>query len=241
MTSARGYVALGLILASCASVPLPVNVSRYRQSEDMPTMPTPLCSMLQQERDDADGLIKATYEVITSPAFAVNLLATRQFLGQLWLGPGGDRVEQDVVASVFLGQDRNHPLLPATVAWSGPDSNVRGSTNIIASGTKGVIVLDAETRDRWRATSLTKKSCAINTLAHEMTHVVALRPQIDNGQMFVDYGRSWTRYLDRPLASYAVGAVAQCTFIEQRGGPPEDLQECIRKRGVNILEAYACD
>jgi hypothetical protein len=225
----------------CASVALPVNVTTYHQSLALPSMPRPLDTMPEQYRDEASGLIEATYDVIRSPEFASNLLETRGFLGLLWLGPGGDKAEQSVVAAAYLGQDANHPLLPAMVEWSGAGGNVKGGTDIINIGRSGQIVLDAQTRERWRSTDVMKKSCAINTLAHEMTHVVALHPGVNNNQMFVDRGRSLIGCLDRPLVSYVVGAVAQCTYIAKQGAGHEPLEACIHKRGTNILNEHACD
>ena len=61
-----------------------------------------------------------------------------------------------------------------------------------------------------------ERSCAINTMAHEIGHTLS---QSSSG--YVEYLRDDTNSVQnskgRPMGSYLVGALAQCTWLQNRG------------------------
>jgi hypothetical protein len=74
------------------------------------------------------------------------------------------------------------------------------------------------------------RSCAINTIVHEWTHIL---PAADGSQWIVDNNHTRSH---RPMASYAVGAVAQCASLERAKEIVEDdFWPCVDYVGTNVF------
>ena len=88
----------------------------------------------------------------------------------------------------------------------------------------------------WRRRPSISKACAINTLAHELTHTIVADPAHDNSrQLYTDDGY---RSLTGPvrLVSYTLGSLAQCTYMQKNTLiPPTDaaFDECMRTWGTH--------
>jgi hypothetical protein len=84
---------------------------------------------------------------------------------------------------------------------------------------------------RWAGTEpsgLIHRACLINTLAHEWTHAI---PGVDGKERFTDDGHKGSAH---PLVSYTVGAVAQCSFLEEQNGllPAQLFEACVEAVGT---------
>lgn len=90
-----------------------------------------------------------------------------------------------------------------------------------------------------------ERSCAINATAHEYAHTISTMP-VRYEAAFTDTNSRQTRISDRahpgsPIASYLIGAVAQCTWLQDQGRiGPQDLRACIEVFGVNGFNLQRC-
>lgn len=92
-----------------------------------------------------------------------------------------------------------------------------------------------------------RKSCAINTAAHEISHTISgagfgfTQAIDDTGPMDVAIpGRINS---DTPVASYLIGAVAQCSFLQISGriqSAPKALRDCVEVFGVRGFNDGRC-
>jgi hypothetical protein len=190
-----------------------------------------------EEKEEAQGLIDEMFLVIQSPEFSENLKQLDGGLSELWLSPFGETASVAEVARAYLGQDRKSGPVPSTLVWG--ESEQTGPME--GHPDKAVIELSRGKLAQWRSASTVHKSCAINTLAHEFSHTVS-SSVTDYAFLFVDRGRPWATFMDRPLASYTLGAVAQCTYLKRHGSELGlDLKQCIQRWGTNNFYSADCD
>jgi hypothetical protein len=96
---------------------------------------------------------------------------------------------------------------------------------------------------RYTSANHVEKSCAINTLAHETTHTIAIHPT----KIFyaiMDTGAGAPADTNAIVASYFVGSVAQCTWLQNQSRLPRDkahLKTCVELFGVRNFNSLRCD
>lgn len=94
---------------------------------------------------------------------------------------------------------------------------------------------------RYRSTNVVERSCAINTLAHEMTHIVTDHAQWAQA-VFEDTGAGSPIGGAKPIASYLVGSVAQCTYLQNAGRIKKDeLRTCVAVFGDSEFNNGRCN
>jgi len=163
--------------------------------------------------------------VIHLPAFERNLRAVSSDFGPIAQSPFGQRLPSSVIADLYAGRDPAYSFYPARVTWT--EGEGASST-----GGDGIIRLSKLVHDNWRAGSTMRRSLAINSLAHELSHTLSSRRDMLS-MVFVDRGFSFGWLRGRPpIASYTIGSVAQCTFLEEHGQMAEGLSACLRRYGV---------
>ena len=150
------------------------------------------------DKQSIQALIDETHNLIQGPEFLKNLLAFGNASGELWLSPTDGTLPAREVAAAYLGVDPTYRAAAETVKLGREKGKVVGNTSI-ARG----VEIGQNTLKRWRASSEKAKSCAINTLAHELTHTV---PAGGGASLFLDGGRRRATRNNRALVSYTVGA-----------------------------------
>lgn len=103
------------------------------------------------------------------------------------------------------------------------------------------IEIGREIFDRYNSTSLTRKSCTYNTVAHEWTHTIGR-----------DQERHWSIVVDTnppgvpsgtPKLSYLFGSVVQCRWLRDHAqilATPSALQACVEKFGADRFRSSQC-
>lgn len=91
----------------------------------------------------------------------------------------------------------------------------------------------------WNHSNPVIRSCAINTVAHEISHTVVIDPATYR-YAFSDFDRFSTS-APTPSASYLIGSVAQCTWLQEQGriGAGE-LRTCLAVFGVRHFNSLRC-
>lgn len=92
---------------------------------------------------------------------------------------------------------------------------------------------------------LVTQSCAVNTLAHELVHAISSTPVIFT-RAFEDTRRGDAAIITRSdrhsaVASYLVGSVAQCTWLESKGRIPRwAVPDCVDVFGYRSFNWKRC-
>ena len=176
----------------------------------------------------AQTLIDATRAVIESPRFRQVVLETSG-LRESALGPS---VDSRVLLAAYLGAQPRRGMLAAdvTVADKHVASGTPGSTRVCVKDKVARIRLQPYVLRQWATISIDLKSCAINTLAHELTHTI-----VDGDTpMFTDGHMGLARLLSHRLASYGIGTIAQCVYLEQASSLPRSaITECLERGSAN--------
>lgn len=223
---------LSLALLSCAPTiatqqPLPA-AEGWKMSSPDPSVSS-----------DLEPLKKATLDVIASRKF-IDLVASRTDLrGSLSSG----EIDGHVVAAAYWGVTPNWHMVPVTISVG--DASANAQTGLEDNGTRAVTVFSPNVLSDWKG-NLVRKSCAVNTFAHELTHTVVEVGSDGSGVLvFADRGHRWGNRLlylghRHHFVSYAIGAIAQCVYLDNNGlVKPGGMDACIEHWGV--FDTTDCD
>lgn len=160
----------------------------------------------------------------------------------------GDPISGRRLYALYTGRDPNRPLMRICYRTSSGGRSETANTgfakNIAGCGTADEVVaavtLRSATLTRARSTKREERACAINTIAHEWAHIVsASSPEGTGHQMqFLDDDHD---HQAAPVASYVLGAVAQCLYLKQSYESGRfDVRKCIEAVGTNAFDSSSC-
>ena len=94
--------------------------------------------------------------------------------------------------------------------------------------------------DRFVTGNVLEKSCAINTLAHEISHTLGSSPtNLQSYFLDIPEGKEPEGV---PVASYLVGTIAQCTYLEEKGRiESNQFTECVKLFVPQPFPSKLCD
>lgn len=255
MERPRGALWSSGLWALIAAVIMVIWVARENIAEDTATDRGPFKSIVDAASPDERALVEAllteSYDVLRSPAFAANLLSLGERYPLIYARPDRqDATVADLAREIALEPfgSRYAPAMVQIVGrQAGPDP-----MRYHASAGEGVgfgrysdITLGRLLLDQFRSTDLVERSCAINAAAHEYAHTITLTP-IGFRNAFTDTRANQSQILDRqhpgtPIASYLIGAVAQCTWLQDKGRiDAGDLRACVEVFGVSAFSGPRC-
>lgn len=171
------------------------------------------------DRGDMERLVAESASILTDPAFVSYGLALREAYPRVWfsqeLGWG------DAARAVEIAAAPEPPVryLPATVV----PFNGWASTG----GVEGRIEISVNPKllERWRSPDVVVRACAVNTMAHEITHTLS-HSATTYRYAYTDtgVGREARRL---PPASYLAGNIALCGHLIRQGRiTAADLKKC---------------
>ncbi|MEP2734697.1 MAG: hypothetical protein ABJP34_00240 [Erythrobacter sp.] len=152
---------------------------------------------------------------------------------------------------MYIGQCSNpagpSPLPCKRAKFTDNNTNQFATNRAIKPGEDTLleILIGRELHKRYLKDDPFKKSCAINTLSHEILHGFAP----DTGKIHTTYFRDTDANGQRfnsqsPLATYYVGSVAQCTWLQRKGlvgNTKTELRTCLARYGTNEFLSNQCD
>lgn len=184
-------------------------------------------TVTEDERRLISELASEAYSVLRSPEFRRNLAALEKRHPTVFVRRGQrDRPLTEVIEGVTggWGTTRYPPVRIILVGTDDPDSEdyqwVGAGEPPLGVGSVPVRIGRGILADYRNADRVTR-SCAVNTLAHELTHAVSSTPVIFT-RAFEDTRRGDEGVVgrsdpDSALATYLVGSVAQCTWLASKG------------------------
>jgi hypothetical protein len=207
----------------------------------------------------AQNLIRATEQVLHSDSFRKNFLKYAPMLDKA--RSGTPLSPKDVFAGYFgtdvlgggpgplpvmLVLDRKDACSDALRAKKLTNKNVPAVTDLFRCGDHALVQIHEYVIMRWYSDGKTaptvSKACAINTIAHELTHTVLKRVE-PLGQLYTDDGHDDLKKTTY-LVSYSTGAIAQCTYMQDKAliaGNTAALDKCVETWGTtDFLVSNEC-
>jgi hypothetical protein len=189
-------------------------------------------------RDAAQELVDATLQVITSERFARNLAGLGQPYQRIWLSASGETMSPEEVARIYMG--RHSTVRPVPIVIRIQEQDTPGQIFNGDSPLTSTIYLPPYVLERWRGDSFERRSCAVNSVAHEVAHAFSQNPS-EAEYIFADGGKGWfMSHFYGPLASYTIGSVAQCTMLEEANQLPNGFAACLRTWGTKEFNSSGC-
>ncbi|HTU11728.1 MAG TPA: hypothetical protein VMG08_12620 [Allosphingosinicella sp.] len=227
-----------LLLAAC-SVPAPVTPAAAPlrgEGQGPVAAPLPDPHLSAGDIREIADLIAETQRVIGLPAFERNLRAVEAEFGLIRQSRAGRELSAAMIADLYAGRDPRYRFRPVMVGWNSSES-----TSITREG--GTILLATNVRDRWRLGTVRSRALAINSLAHEFAHTLSRGPAEANIDFVFTDGGSLLGWFSRraPVATYTIGTVAQCTFLEEQMALRGSLFDCMRRYGLSSFRTYGDD
>ncbi|WP_155806044.1 hypothetical protein [Erythrobacter litoralis] len=206
-------------------------------------------SSFEEERA-LQNLVNESYDTLRSEEFRANLASISKQFDEAFVGtevlnaPNAARYEKigelaDMVAAQGTYRYVYSPVFPIGGTGHYNDTTVSRTAN----GT-GTLSVGRGHLYNWKQDNVVHRSCAVNSVAHELTHLISKSP--DSFELSDQVLRDWGAGNlddDRPVASYLLGTVAQCTWLQRSGYQPEvDIKDCVAAfghRGFNGLRCTA--
>lgn len=128
--------------------------------------------------------------------------------------------------------------IPSTVSLVGGPTD----DTAVAAWQTSTIALGRVFLGRWKSSNAVEKSCAINTAVHEISHTLSI---YRDTYIYVLTDNDRRRQPPQvPAASYLVGSVAQCTWLQESGriaSTTSALRACVAVFGSRHFNNLRCD
>lgn len=161
------------------------------------------------DREALDRLLKVSAAVLMSDAMLAQASAIEATYPRIFLNPAiGYKRPADAVSLLHApGQGMHFRRTPVEFG--------KGAITGF-NGRRWRMAISRKTLDRWLSDDPVVKSCAVNTVAHEITHTFVA--QAGGGMVFIDGGRrAKPSRRSGMTGSYVIGQLAQCTWLAQQG------------------------
>lgn len=209
--------------------------------------------------------IQESYDILDSNEFHHNLQILKSHYAAIWLSPYLDLQSPKQLSKILKLNSIQHPeawRVPAALSLSGfplKDENEEdgygkegdryagvGWTGYSENGISTASMRIGRVHfDRYANGSVVERSCAINTLVHEISHTysrfdkqyVEFILDTNKSKVITSNGPDGT-----PVASYYIGSVAQCTFLQKRKRIlSTDLRACVQTFGLTRCNSDRCN
>ena len=228
-TRALSLLALSVALASCTK---PLVLSPPALIDDRTSFATaqPIAEEGSKDLADLQSLLDEATRIVKTEAFRENLVA----LGQpIAVAPFGERVSPETVYIALAGRDPAYTYVPTKIMWVD-----KGGNSNSGDGAGSLIRLTRDVQKNWTSGDLRKRSLAINSMAHELSHSLSRNPQYLD-YVFIDrmFRLYWLHKSDA-IASYTIGTVAQCTWLAEQEASV-DIPACLERYGLRKFNSNA--
>ena len=203
------------------------------------------------EQDQLGALLGEAYGVLRSDAFRANLLRLRDRYPVIYAKRDDQEADVDKLARIVAVEGPIARYAPAGVTLVGGDRDGDPTRDLAEAGEgEGLgryaqITLGRGVLDQFRSPDIVARSCAVNVAAHEYAHTIST-VLFGFGIAFTDTNDAAPQIRDRrhpgtPVASYLIGAVAQCTWLQLKGRITEaDVPACVETFGVSAFNWKRC-
>lgn len=198
------------------------------------------------EREQLGRLLEEAYAVLRSSDFRQALEATADDYPAVYARRSDQDASPADIAWIVALERPGARFTPAQVEVTDDLTGALGAAGEgVGAGRYSDIVIGREVLARYASPDVVERSCAINVAAHEYSHTISLLP-LAFSVAFTDTTGAQEQIRDRrdpstPVASYLIGAVAQCTWLQQQGRIGQgDVRACIATFGVQAFNWSRC-
>lgn len=201
------------------------------------------------EESQLGALLGEAFGVLRSDRFRDNLESLGGRYPVIYAKADDQEATPAKLASVIGLDGMFTRFAPANVVLEG-GADPKDPTRDNARAGEGVgryseITIGRNVLQQFRIADLVAQSCAVNVAAHEYAHTLSTTP-MGFGIAFTDTTDAKPKIEGRqhpgtPVASYLIGAVAQCTWLQFKGRiGRDDVPACVEVFGVNAMNWARC-
>jgi hypothetical protein len=198
------------------------------------------------EAEALKDLLGEAYGVLRSPAFRDTLLSLSDRYPAIYARDAEQSANMARIASIVALEPIGSRFAPAQVEITDNTSGGLGAAGEGGvSGRYAAIQIERIVLAAYGSPDVVVRSCAINVAAHEYAHTIVLTP-MGFGNAFRDTRAGEDAIPNRrrpgtPVASYLIGAAAQCAWLERQGRISRgDIAACIEVFGVAAFNSDRC-
>lgn len=197
-------------------------------------------------------LLSDAFGTLHMPQFRRNLLALAGRYPVIYAKPDDQEADVAKLARIVGGEGPFTRYAPADVVLVGGDEQ-GDPTRDHASAGQGqghgryaAINIGRNVLEQYRSPNLVAQSCAVNVAAHEYAHTISTT-LVGFGIAFTDTTDTAPAIEDRehpgtPVASYLIGTVAQCTWLQLKGRiEASGVPACVETFGVASSNWRRCN
>lgn len=203
----------------------------------------------RDEEAALQALLGESYAVLQSDLFRSNLKSLEELFPAIFLrvdrAADGGYLPRLASVDELLGMVQARPPfrhVRTPVALVGDSRFVFAMAGIVGDDVHASFSLGRGNFAQWRSADPVRRSCAINTAAHELSHLVssdAAAFRFDVQPIRDDNAATWSN--GKPVASYLVGTAAQCTWLQQNHhAPAVDFKACVQVFGTRAFNVQRC-
>jgi hypothetical protein len=200
----------------------------------------------EPEREAAGRLLQEGYAILRSSAFRANLEALQDRYPAIYARPSEQEIDPKGVAAIVALEPPGSRFAPAQAMIVDDDGEALGAAGEGgATGRYSDVLITRGVLKAFGSGDVVTRSCAINVAAHEYAHTISLTP-MGYRVAFADTNEvqrqiSNRRHPGTPVASYLIGAVAQCTWLEKQGRIGQgDVPACVEVFGTAAFNWPRC-
>lgn len=212
----------------------PANKSSGSDSATHPTV-TVSSQWPEADRVDMTSLVNEAVSIMTENAFVEYATALKAQYPKVWF-----EKSQGFGDAEKVGKTVTHPQEPIRYI---PASVVPFKGWAKTGGEEGKVKISVSPKllQRWRSTDVVMRSCAINTMAHEISHTLS-RSSKTYLYAFMDTGVG-KKARRTPPASYLTGNMALCGYLIRHGRIEKSgLKSCMNVwYKLKGFQAHRCD
>ena len=183
-----------------------------------------------QDRADLEAYAAAATQALTSATTAANANTLDPAYPRVWLNEVSQYEGLGSVGTLARSPRQGFSYLPTRLVMVNSGTGAAESKDPNSTTGGRLITIRRYHLDWWRSTNAVTRSCAINTLAHEMTHNMTRDPN-QFRWAFTDTGLGGS--VSGEKGSYTMGALAQCAYLQSIGRIQQiGVPQCIAVWGL---------
>lgn len=174
-----------------------------------------------KDKEDMTVLKDVALELISDDSFLGYGSELKSTYSRVWLTEGLGYRDSEKVCGIVKSAEPPLRYVPAAIVpqngWATTSSS-RGNVRI---------KLNRKLLTRWRSQNVVVRACAVNTMAHEISHTIS-RDMSRFKFAFTDSGSGDGSARNGHVASYFTGDLALCSYLVKEGRiKPEEIGKCI--------------
>ena len=199
------------------------------------------------EEAAASALLREAYGILRSPEFEQNLRSLEARYPQVYASrqdPAADVPRVAGLVSLKAPGSRYAPLDMIIVGSAAREDPEREHASAGGQARYSDMSIGRGILAMYGSANPAERSCAINVAAHEYAHTISTTPFLFVNA-FTDTRGGQTRVPNRrnresPIGSYLIGAVAQCTWLQENGHLGGGLDACVELFGARAFNWDRC-